>query len=128
MNSIVKTTGGFDKAIFESVLDTLAGGASLDTTGYTNSDGIIPAGLMVGPKDATSGLHTIVTVSNGTFTGGNPVGMVYATVPFVNGGNNVVGVVTEGTYRPAALPVVPNAASILAMKAVAAMPNMRAAT
>lgn len=127
MNSIVKTAGGSEKEIFESVLDTLAGGASLDTTGYVNAEGIIPAGTLVGPKNAGTGLHTIVTVdAAGVFTGGNPIGMVYATIPFVSGGNNVVGVVTEGTYRPAALPAVPTAAAIGTMKTQ--MPNLRSAS
>jgi hypothetical protein len=127
MNSVTTTAGGFDKVIFESVIDTLAGGASLDTTGYTNTDNIIPAGTMVGPKNASTGLHTIVTVDGaGAFTGGNPIGMVHATVPFVSGGNNVVGVVIEGTYRPAALTSVPNATAIAAMKTQ--MPNLRTAS
>jgi hypothetical protein len=127
MNSVTTTAGGFDKVIFESVIDTLAGGASLDTTGYTNTDNIIPAGTMVGPKNASTGLHTIVTVdSSGVFTGGNPIGMVYAPVPFVSGGNNVVGVVLKGTYRAAALPAVPNATAIGTMKTQ--MPGLVAAS
>ncbi len=126
MNSVTTTAGGFDKVIFESVIDTLAGGASLDTTGYSQADNLILAGTMVGPKNATTGLHTIVTVAAGAFTGGDPIGMVHATVKFVAGQNNLVGVVIEGTYRPAALAAVPVAASIAAMKT--AMPNLRSAT
>ncbi len=126
MNSLVKELGGFDKVIFESVIDTLAGGATLDITGYTNAEGIIPAGTMVGIKNATTGLHPIVTVAAGAFTGGNPIGLVHATIKLVTPGNNHVGVVIEGTYRPAALPAVPNAASITAM--ATAMPNLRSAT
>lgn len=125
MNSVTTETGAFDKVIFESVIDTLAGGATLDVTGFTNADGVIPAGTMVGPKNASTGLHTIVTVAAGTFTGGDPIGLVHATIPLVSAGNNVVGVVIEGVYRPAALPAVPNAASIAAMKV--AMPTLRAA-
>jgi hypothetical protein len=127
MNSVTTTAGGFDKVIFESVIDTLAGGASLDTTGYTNTDNIIPAGTMVGPKNASTGLHTIVTVNgSGVFTGGNPIGMVLASIPFVSGGNNVVGVVIEGVYRPAALTSVPNATAIAAIKT--AIPKLDAAS
>jgi hypothetical protein len=127
MNSVTTTAGGFDKVIFESVIDTLAGGASLDTTGYTNTDNIIPAGTMVGPKNASTGLHTIVTVdAAGAFTGGTPIGLVHATVPFVASGNNVVGVVLKGTYRPAALPAVPTTAAIGTMKT--AMPGLVAAS
>lgn len=127
MNSISTTSGGFDPVVFESVVDTLAGGASLDTTGYTNANGVIPAGTMVGPKDGTTGLHTIVTVNgSGVFTGGTPIGMVHRPIPFVSGGNNVVGVVLKGTYRAAALPAVPNATAIAAMKT--AMPGLVAAS
>ncbi len=97
MNSITNELGTFDKVVFESVLDTLAGGATLDVTGFVNADGVIPAGTMVGPKNATTGLHTIVTVAAGAFTGGDPIGMVHATIALVSPGNNLVGVVTEGT-------------------------------
>jgi hypothetical protein len=78
---------------------------------------------MVGPKNTSTGLHTIVTGDgDGTFTGGDPIGMVLATIPFVEGGNNVVGVVTGGAYRVEALPAVPVTADIAAMKV--AMPNL----
>lgn len=123
MNSVTTTDGGFDKVIFESVTDTLAGGASLDTTGYTHDDDIIPAGTMVGPKNTSTGLHTIVTGDgDGTFTGGNPIGMVAHTIPFVASGNNVVGVVIAGAYRVEALEAPPVTADIAAMKTQ--MPNL----
>lgn len=110
MNSITTTTGGFDKVIFESVLDTLAGGASLDTTGYSNSEGIIPAGTFIGAKNGTTGLHAIIVPDGDGTLPATPIGLVHATIPFVSGGNNVVGVVIAGTVRLAALPNAPIAA------------------
>ncbi|HZF64196.1 MAG TPA: hypothetical protein VEZ55_06925 [Chitinophagaceae bacterium] len=103
MNSIKKEAGGFEKVVFESVIDTLAGGTSLDVTGYVNADGVIPAGTPVGPKNASTGLSAIITNSGGT-PSATPIGYVHHTVPLVANGNNLVGVVIEGVMRAAAMP------------------------
>jgi len=107
MNSRIVTAGGFDKVIFESVIDTLAGGAGLDISGFSNADGIIPAGTFIGPKDGSTGLHPIV-VGTGDGTPGAVIGLTHASVPLVAAnGNNSVGVVLEGVVRLAALPGAP---------------------
>lgn len=103
MNSITSTAGGFDPVVFESVIDTLAGGTTLDVTGYTNTDGIIPAGTPVTAKNGTTGLSSIVTASGATLTG-TAIGYVHHTIRLVAGGNNHVGVVLGGVARGAALP------------------------
>lgn len=105
MNSVITTAGGFDKVVFESVIDTIAGGGTVEVSGYTNADGIIPAGTLVGEKDASTGLHPIITTTGSAGTlSGTPMGMVHATVPLVTAGNNVVGIVIEGVARIAAMP------------------------
>ena len=123
MNSVTTTAGGFDKVVFESVIDTLAGGGTLEVTGYSNSDGIIPAGTMVGPKNASTGLHPIVTPDGDGTLPSTPIGFTHATIPLVSAGNNVAGIVIEGVVRLAALPGgAPVAGDITAMKA--AMPKI----
>lgn len=106
MNSIQTEAGGFQKVVFESVIDTLAGGATLDVTGFENDDDEIPAGTLVGPKDPATGLHPIVTESGAEDDelSGDVIGMVHYTVPLISDGNNFVGVVIEGAARKAALP------------------------
>lgn len=62
MQGTVKTAfGGFQKVVWENVADTLAGGVLLDLNGYTNADGIIPEGTLIGAKDATTGKSKIVS-------------------------------------------------------------------
>lgn len=56
---------GNDPVIFESITDTLAGGVTLDLTGFTPIDGMVPGGLPIGRKDPETGLAKIVTVSPG---------------------------------------------------------------
>lgn len=125
MNSVTETPGGFDKVVFESVIDTLAGGITVDVTGYDDTDnpGIIPAGTMVGAKDNTTGLAPIVglTGTAGTLDG-DPIGLTHATIKLVVGGNNLVGVVLEGVARKAALPFAPASADLTTMRA--AMPKI----
>ena len=107
MNSITTEAGGFDKVVFESVIDTLAGGATLDVTGFENDDNVIPAGTFVGPKNGTTGLHPIVAPDGDGTLPGAVIGMVHHTIPLVAAGNNHVGVVLEGVARLAALPDAP---------------------
>jgi hypothetical protein len=101
MNTIVTNAGGFEKVIFESVLDTYAGGVGIDPSGYTNSDNIIPAGSIVGKPDPTTGLSRIIPISttSGDFT--NALGLVRKDV--VLDANPFVAVVIDGTARQAAL-------------------------
>lgn len=123
MNSVIAEVGSFEKVIFESVLDTLAGGTNLDVTGYVNADGIIPAGTAVGAKDATTGLSPIIkpTGTPGTLTG-VPIGLTHATIKLNATGNNPVGVVISGAYRKAALPQAWAAADLTTLKT--AMPKL----
>ncbi|MGN6352824.1 MAG: hypothetical protein ACTHLB_05510 [Parafilimonas sp.] len=103
MNTIVTNEGGFDKVIFESVLDTYAGGVTIDPTGngYTNADGIIPAGSIVSKPNATTGLATILPPSTTGSDFNNAIGLVYQTVKL--DANPFVSVVIDGTARQAAL-------------------------
>lgn len=61
MNS-VKTENliGFQKVVWENVNETLAGGASVELNGFTNPDGVIPAGTIVSVKDKGTGTHKLV--------------------------------------------------------------------
>jgi hypothetical protein len=116
-NSVITEAGSLDIVVFESVIDTFAGGGCLEVTGYTNSNNIIPAGTMVGAKDPTTGLHPIVGFpGTGTFTA-PPFGFTHATIPLVTAGNNWAGIVIEGVVRKAALPAgAPNATDLAALK------------
>jgi hypothetical protein len=118
-NSPTSELGLVDKVVFESILDTAAGGGCLEVTGYVNTDTIIPAGLIVSKKDSTTGLHAIIATTGtpGTFTGGTPWGIVARTQPLVTAGNNWVSIVIEGAVRVAALPYTLAAADITALKA-----------
>lgn len=102
MNSITRDTGGFDKRVWESVIDTVAGGGALDTTGYSPSDGVIPAGLPVGYKDGTTGLHPIITHSSGTLSAA-VLGYTKVATKLITGGNNPVAIVLEGVLRKDAM-------------------------
>jgi hypothetical protein len=115
MQPITSTAGGFEKVVFESVKDTLAGGAAVDVTGFTNSDNIIPAGTAIGPKNTTTGLYPIVTHSSGTLSGA-VLGYVHRDVQLATAGNNWVGVVLEGVMRKAAIPVYYTSAAITNLK------------
>lgn len=112
--------GGFEKVVFESVIDTLAGGTTVDVTSYSNSDGIIPAGTPVGPKNSSTGLSPIVTHSSGTLSGA-VLGYVHRDVKLVADGNNVVAVVIEGVMRKDAMPTTYSGNAT-------AMTNLKAAT
>lgn len=123
MNSVTSEAGQFLKVVFESVIDTLAGGACLEVTGYTNSDGVIPEGTLVGPKNATTGLHPIVTPAGTGTLPGAVIGHVHKTIPLVAAGNNWVGVVLEGVMRKDAFPGgAPVSGDLTAMKT--ALPKM----
>lgn len=96
---------GFDKVVFESIIDTVAGGACLDPTGLSElfTDGVVPAGTLVGKKDGTSGLHKVVTVTPGSPDTYDvvPLGFTAQSVKIDN--NPLVAIVIEGVVRKEAL-------------------------
>jgi len=105
MNSRIATPGGFDKLVFESVKDTLAGGATLDLSDFANADGIVPAGTLVGYRDGSTGIAPVVKVQkSGSATAFSvpPLGLTIAPVPITD--NTLVGVVLQGVARKKALP------------------------
>lgn len=123
MNSIVKETSTFDKVVFEAVTETLPGGVVLDLGSYTGVDGMIPAGLPVTAKDATTGLASVVTHSGGTLSA-TPIGYTKTATKINLTGNNVVAVVIEGIIRTAAMAAgyANNATALTNLKA--AMPRI----
>lgn len=94
-------TGSFEKVVFESVIDTVAGGGCLDPTGLSAAfpDGIVPAGTLVGKKDATTGLHKVITITNATpdTYSHEPLGFTMASIKIDN--NPLVGIAIEGVVR-----------------------------
>ena len=98
-------TGSFEKLVFESVIDTYAGGVTLDPTGLSAlfTDGKVPAGTLVSYPDATTGLSKAITITPGTPDTYDkvPLGLTYATIKIDN--NPLVGVVIEGVVRKKAL-------------------------
>ena len=89
----------FEPIVFESVIDTIAGGGTIDTTGYTNADNLILAGLPVSPKDPDTGLHKIVKPAD---VATSPIlGYVHKTVTISS--NSLVSIVISGTLRTAML-------------------------
>lgn len=103
--TITTHESSFEKVVFESVIDTFAGGVTLDPTGLSDifTDGIVPAGTLVGKKDATTGLSKVVTVTPGSPDTYDvvPLGFTHATVKI--DANPIVGVVIEGVVRKDAL-------------------------
>lgn len=94
-------TGGFEKVVFESVIDTVAGGGCLDPTGLSDifTDLIVPAGTLVGEKDKTTGLHKVVTITSATpdTYDVKPLGFTMTAVKIDN--NPLVGICIEGSAR-----------------------------
>lgn len=91
----------FEKVVFESVIDTVAGGGCLDPTGLSAifTDGIVPAGTLVGEKDATTGLHKVITITSATPDTYDkvPLGFTMAAIKIDN--NPLVGICIEGAVR-----------------------------
>lgn len=97
--------GGFEKVVFESIIDTVAGGVCLDPSGLNEkfTDGIVPAGTLVGVKDPVTGLHKVVTVTTAdpdTYDA-TPLGFTAHSIAI--DANPIVGVVIEGVVRKDAL-------------------------
>lgn len=101
MLGVTREGGGFEKVVWENVVDTLPGGVILDITGYTaDADGNIPAGTMVG-KDPATGLGKIVTITAGVYDF-TPLGYTIRT--HKSEANALAEVGISGTIREAALP------------------------
>lgn len=106
MNGVLTAhEGSFEKVVFESVTETLPGGACLDPTGLSGlfPDGVVPAGTLVGKKNAVTGLHKVVTVTPGSpdTYDTQPIGYTIHSIKIDN--NPLVGVVIEGVVRKDAL-------------------------
>ncbi len=93
--------GGFEKTVFESVLDTVAGGGCLDPTGLSAifTDGVVPAGTLVGEKSKTTGLHKVVTISNASPDTYDVVPLGFTMHPIKIDNNPLVGIAIAGTVR-----------------------------
>jgi len=102
MQGVVTTqSGSFEKVVFESVIDTVAGGGCLDPTGLSAifTDGIVPAGTLVSEKSKTTGLHNVVTITNASPDTYNyvPLGFTMHAIKIDN--NPLVGICIEGVVR-----------------------------
>ena len=115
MYGVKREGGGFEKIVWESVIDTLPGGLILDITGYTlPADGNIPAGTLVG-KDPATGLGMILANTTGAVKAqGYTIRTVKAEV------NCLSEVGISGTIREKALPA---GQSTLALRS-AALPRI----
>lgn len=107
MNSVKTTAGGFEKAVFNQVRATYPGGITIDKTGYTNTDGVIPAGTLISRPDATTGLCKVVTITAAVDETPasfdlEPLGLLYKTIPLDD--EPMGGVVTDGDVKEFCLP------------------------
>lgn len=110
----VKRTGsqGFQKVVWENVVDTLPGGLVIDVKKEDFPTGYVPAGTLVG-RDA-NGVGKVVKTTAGdsaaepptkATTDIKPIGRTYRDSEVFEGGNtNANGVVISGTARIKALP------------------------
>jgi len=103
MKGIVREgTQGFQKVVYENVLDTLAGGLIMDFTGYSAGvDGYMPEGTCIGRMTAT-GLGRVVIDPAAPIAGLQILGTSLRDTLIED--NAVVGVVLTGTARKKALP------------------------
>lgn len=91
-------TQGFQKVVWENVVDTLPGGLVLDIDPAAYPNGIVPEGTMVG-KDPATGLGKVLTVTTGEV---KPIG--YTLRDSIAEENCEAGVGISGTIREKALP------------------------
>lgn len=106
-------TQGFQKLVWENVVDTLPGGLILDVDKSDYPDGWVPEGTLVG-RDPATGIGKVVEVTPGdpgaeppTETTYNPapIGRTHRASEVSDGGNTFAnGVVISGTARIKALP------------------------
>lgn len=103
MKGIVREgTQGFQKVVYENVLDTLAGGLIMDFTGYSAGvNGYMPEGTCLGRMTAT-GLGRVVIDPAAPIAGLQILGTSLRDTYIED--NAVVGVVLTGTARKKALP------------------------
>ena len=103
MKGIVREgTQGFQKVVYENVLDTLAGGVIMDFTGYSAGvNGYMPEGTCIGRMTAT-GLGRVVIDPAAPIAGLQILGTSLRDTLIED--NAVVGVVLTGTARRKALP------------------------
>lgn len=93
-------TQGFNKVVFENVIDTLPGGMTLDVAKADYPDGFVPEGSMVG-RDPATGIGKVLTAVNGTI---KPLGLTHRDSEVSDGNTYANGVVISGTVRIKALP------------------------
>lgn len=118
----IKRTGtqGFQKVVWENVVDTLPGGLILDVKKSDYPTGYVPEGTMVG-RDPATGVGKVVVVTLGnpsaepptqTTYNPKPIGRTYRATEVSDGGNTYAnGVVISGTARLKALPDTATAAN-----------------
>lgn len=98
LNGIKREGGGFQKLVWENVVDTLPGGLVLDIDPASYPDGFVPEGTMVG-KDPATGFGKVLTVTNGTV---KPIGYTLRNTKAEV--NTLAGVGISGTIREKAMP------------------------
>lgn len=113
---ITSNGGGFEKVVWENIVDTLPGGLNLDASTLVAGDypdGVIPEGTPVA-KNLTTGLGKVI--KNADLETESPIGYTNQTVKYQAGVNIFVGVGISGTYRIKAAPadVSANAAAFAA--------------
>lgn len=99
----IKRTGtqGFQKVVFENVVDTLPGGLILDVDKADYPNGYVPEGSLVG-RNAASGVGEVLAATDGAI---KPIGLTHRASEVSDGGNTYAnGVVISGTVRIKALP------------------------
>lgn len=98
----IKRTGtqGFQKVVFENVVDTLPGGLVLDVVKANYPDGYVPEGSLVG-REAATGLGKVLAATDGAV---KPLGLTHRASEVSDGNTYANGVVISGTVRIKALP------------------------
>lgn len=98
----IKRTGtqGFQKVVFENVVDTLPGGLVLDVVKANYPDGYVPEGSLVG-RDTATGLGKVLAATDGAV---KPLGLTHRASEVSDGNTYANGVVISGTVRIKALP------------------------
>lgn len=103
---------GFQKVVFENVVDTLPGGLILDVKKEDFPTGYVPAGTLVG-RDSNGVGKVVKTIPGNSeavpptkaTTDIKPIGRIYRDSEVCEGGNTYAnGLVISGTARVKALP------------------------
>lgn len=102
--SVTSEGGGFQKLVFENVLDTLPGGIIIDFTGYAAGvNGYMPEGTCIGRTVAT-GIGKPIPIPETPGAGVEVLGLSYRDTKIED--NAMAGVVIAGTARKKALPAI----------------------